>query len=449
MSGGFSNPLVGGGGGLVYPSIHSPNYLPTIQGWSINKDGSAQFAGALSVLNGVISGVAIEALTETLSPGPFLLYGSTGQGIAVFTTPGSNNWVAPAGLVGSLIDTVIVTGAGGGGDGLDAGAGESGAGGGACSVMNNVAVTIGNTYHPFVGTGGPVNVDGTASTFAGDAVTVTGNPGKGAVDPTVNPPGGAASTLPAGVSSLAGGPGGGSGGAPHGGGGGGGAASSNQAGNPGQAGTSTAGGLGGARALAYASGGAGGAGGAPGGAATAGSTPGGGGGGGGSGSGAGAAGANGQVVLLYRISAATPLIASMAAAAGTDPNTGTGYQRGITTYDPVFGDSLSIFGATLAVSGAPLKIVGAALDVVTAGQGLRVAEGANAKQGIATLVAGSVVVADTAVTANSRIAPLYVTPSANAGAIFFTAITPGVGFTIKSTNAADTSVVGYQIFEPG
>jgi len=40
---GFRNPLVGGGGALVYPSIHSPNFAHLISGWTINKDGSAEF----------------------------------------------------------------------------------------------------------------------------------------------------------------------------------------------------------------------------------------------------------------------------------------------------------------------------------------------------------------------------------------------------------------------
>lgn len=44
MSGGFSNPIIGGGGSLVYPSIHSPNYVPSQSGWTINKDGTAEFA---------------------------------------------------------------------------------------------------------------------------------------------------------------------------------------------------------------------------------------------------------------------------------------------------------------------------------------------------------------------------------------------------------------------
>lgn len=45
MSDGFNNPVVGGGGALVYPSIHSPNYETGVQGWSINKSGSAEFSG--------------------------------------------------------------------------------------------------------------------------------------------------------------------------------------------------------------------------------------------------------------------------------------------------------------------------------------------------------------------------------------------------------------------
>jgi hypothetical protein len=40
---GFSNPIVGGGGNLVYPSIHSPNFVAGASGWTIRRDGSAEF----------------------------------------------------------------------------------------------------------------------------------------------------------------------------------------------------------------------------------------------------------------------------------------------------------------------------------------------------------------------------------------------------------------------
>lgn len=40
---GFSNPIIGGGGALVYTSIKSPNFMTGLLGWIIRKDGSAEF----------------------------------------------------------------------------------------------------------------------------------------------------------------------------------------------------------------------------------------------------------------------------------------------------------------------------------------------------------------------------------------------------------------------
>lgn len=90
-----------------------------------------------------------------------------------------------------------------------------------------------------------------------------------------------------------------------------------------------------------------------------------------------------------------------------------------------------------------------AVDVSGAGFGLQVKEGANCKQGIATLVAGTVTVANTAVTANSRIMLTTQTPGGTAGFLVVSARVAGTSFTILSSNAADTSVVAYEIFEPG
>lgn len=40
----FSNPVVGGENGeLIRSSIRSPNYVPGVSGWTINRDGSAEF----------------------------------------------------------------------------------------------------------------------------------------------------------------------------------------------------------------------------------------------------------------------------------------------------------------------------------------------------------------------------------------------------------------------
>lgn len=95
-----------------------------------------------------------------------------------------------------------------------------------------------------------------------------------------------------------------------------------------------------------------------------------------------------------------------------------------------------------------LGVTVGSLAVSTAGQGLQVKEGTNAKQGITTLVAGTVTVSNTSVTANSRI---LLTSQADGGAPGFlrvSARTAGTSFTITSSSNTDTSTVAYQIFEP-
>jgi hypothetical protein len=89
------------------------------------------------------------------------------------------------------------------------------------------------------------------------------------------------------------------------------------------------------------------------------------------------------------------------------------------------------------------------VDVSTAGDGLRVAEGSNAKQGTAVLSAGSAVVANTSVTASSRIFLTTNTPGGTPGWLQVSARTPGTSFTITSSSSTDTSTVAYEIFEPG
>ena len=91
------------------------------------------------------------------------------------------------------------------------------------------------------------------------------------------------------------------------------------------------------------------------------------------------------------------------------------------------------------------------VDVNVAGFGASVAEGSNAKQGVATLSAGTVTVANTSVTTNSRIfltAQSLGTVSVPQ-ALAVTARTAATSFTITSASVTDTSVVAYEIFEPG
>jgi lysophospholipase L1-like esterase len=88
--------------------------------------------------------------------------------------------------------------------------------------------------------------------------------------------------------------------------------------------------------------------------------------------------------------------------------------------------------------------------ISTVGKGLEVKEGSNAKQGTATLTAGTVTVSNTSVTANSRI---FLTLQSLGTVtvpkeVAVTARTAGTSFTITSADATDTSVVAYEIYEP-
>ncbi|HLF15635.1 MAG TPA: hypothetical protein VI932_12180, partial [Bacteroidota bacterium] len=88
------------------------------------------------------------------------------------------------------------------------------------------------------------------------------------------------------------------------------------------------------------------------------------------------------------------------------------------------------------------------LIVSTAGKGLNVKEGANARMGTATLAGGIATVSTTAVTATSRIFVLSQTDGGTPGFLRVTTITAATSFVITSSNALDTSTVAWIIFDP-
>lgn len=88
------------------------------------------------------------------------------------------------------------------------------------------------------------------------------------------------------------------------------------------------------------------------------------------------------------------------------------------------------------------------LSIETAGKGLLVKEGSNAKMGVATLVAGTVTVNTTAVAANSRIFLTHQNNSGTVGFVTVSARTAATSFTILSSNAADTSDIAWIIIDP-
>ncbi|CAL9302711.1 glycosyl hydrolase family 28-related protein [Streptomyces sp. SudanB91_2054] len=88
-----------------------------------------------------------------------------------------------------------------------------------------------------------------------------------------------------------------------------------------------------------------------------------------------------------------------------------------------------------------------ALNLGSAGGGIAIKEGANARMGVATLAAGTVTVANTSVTANTRVA---VFRQAAGGAVGHLSVTKvaDTSFTITSSSATDTSVVAWVLLEP-
>ncbi len=78
MPGGFNNPIIGGGGALVYPSIHSPDFVHLLQGWTVNKDGSAEFENLTlrGTFNGndyIINNFGVFIYSGTAGPGTLIL----------------------------------------------------------------------------------------------------------------------------------------------------------------------------------------------------------------------------------------------------------------------------------------------------------------------------------------------------------------------------------------
>lgn len=98
-------------------------------------------------------------------------------------------------------------------------------------------------------------------------------------------------------------------------------------------------------------------------------------------------------------------------------------------------------------TGRGAQLLGSDLEVGTAGKGLRVKEGSNARMGQSTLVGGTVTVSNTSVTANTRI---FVSRYSSGGTLgdLSTSIVVGTSFTIQSSSGTDTSVINWMLVEP-
>src|SRR5271166_5591006 len=115
----------------------------------VDPFGNAYPAG-INVTSGVLSGVVINALQETISPGPLIINAAGDLTVQTFTVAGINNWTAPAGV--TSVQAFVEGPGGAGGAGVAAGFGGGGGGGGEFAYEPAVAVTPTTVYHPFVGT---------------------------------------------------------------------------------------------------------------------------------------------------------------------------------------------------------------------------------------------------------------------------------------------------------
>lgn len=134
---------------------------------------------------------------------------------------------------------------------------------------------------------------------------------------------------------------------------------------------------------------------------------------------------------------------------------GSAYIQGATTAISDDGTSNVLYGnAVITATGATSapsvtftpQIASVYAGTVTAAA-LRVYEGTDGYQGVGTLTAGSVTVANTSVTGTSRIFLTAQSVSGSAGALYVADRTAGTSFTVASTSATDTSSFAYEIFE--
>ena len=84
----------------------------------------------------------------------------------------------------------------------------------------------------------------------------------------------------------------------------------------------------------------------------------------------------------------------------------------------------------------------------TAGKGLRVKEGSNARMGTATLAGGTISIANTSITATTRILYNRITTGGTVGHLRIASRSVGTNFVITSSSGTETSTVDWFLMEP-
>lgn len=143
-------------------------------------------------------------------------------------------------------------------------------------------------------------------------------------------------------------------------------------------------------------------------------------------------------------------VGAIAASNGGQRSTSIAYDD-VNNWGTITSIETAVGATPLKISASNVNLINSNLIIETVGKGIQIKEGVNAKSGQSSLgTGGLIVVANTSVTANSRI---QLTPQANTGggafgSVYVSTRVVGVSFTITSTSATDRRPVAWQIFEP-
>lgn len=110
--------------------------------------------------------------------------------------------------------------------------------------------------------------------------------------------------------------------------------------------------------------------------------------------------------------------------------------------------TLRMLLGTTTDNGSDLAQIAGDCAVVTAGKGIKIKEGSNARMGSVSLIGGTSTVSNTSVTASTRIFLTSESPGGTIGFLSVSGRSAGTSFTVTSSNILDTSTVAWLLVEP-
>jgi hypothetical protein len=124
------------------------------------------------------------------------------------------------------------------------------------------------------------------------------------------------------------------------------------------------------------------------------------------------------------------------------------YHAGHAFFVHTAGDPTNTLTYGFGMNGSKQFLVNGSIETLVAGQGVRIKEGSNARMGQSTLVTGTVTIANTSITASTRI---FVFPAAAGtlnGRIRVASRVNSTSFTVTSSDAGDTAAFDWLLVEP-